>query len=384
MPAGFFLPRPAGVLRGSPGWFVPTRPEGPAWAAKWRLGLFLHGAGNEIESRPPFGGEHGSETVRLDLAAPLGLFNSTCALPAKFEYSVYPRTFWVAITSAKLLSTGGVGDIPIERVGIGTEFYDIREYQPGDDFRQINWKATARRGGLMTSEHLREVGGACYLVLEAVSPDYFDRDRLAATFLGVANALTMQGTSFGVLVHDGERVRQVKKIDAPAASLAFCLRVAFEFAELNPTAFEDELAPTSSHALRPIRKLLLAGGSVLLSQLEDFAMTEKRALFENRDPSQTIIGLVREDTNNPPAVLYVSGMFGSIEPIIELGSGLKRVYGANFVVANPTAPWVSAPDEDVAYDAYSRYTRKVKALRNAAVDYQLGEPSSLVQRLLSA
>jgi len=336
------------------------------------------------EFKSPFAGEYESDTVRLDLAGPLGLFNSTCALPARFEYSVYPRTFGVAITSAKLLSTGGVGDIPIDRVGIGIEFYDIREYQPGDDFRQINWKATARRGGLMTSEHLREAGGACYLVLEAVSPDYFDRDRLAATFLGLANALTTQGTSFGVLVHDGERVKRVKKIDAPAASLAFCLRVAFEFAELNPTAFEDELAPTSSHALRPVRKLLSAGGSVLLSQLEDFAIAEKRALFENRDPSQTIIGLVREDAGNPPAVLYVSGMFGSIEPIIELGSGLKRVYGANFVVANPTAPWVSAPDEGSAYDAYSRYTRKVKALRNAAVDYQLGEPSSLVQRLLSA
>ena len=200
----------------------------------------------------------------------------------------------------------------------------------------------------------------------------------------MANALTRQGTSFGVLIHDGERVRQVKKIDAPAASLAFSLRVAFEFAELDPTAFEHELAPASSHALRPIRKLLSAGGSVLLSQLEDFAIAEKRALVENRDPSQTIIGLVREDAGNPPAVLYVSGLFGSIEPIIELGSGLKRVYGSNFVVATPTAPWVSALDEDSAYDAYSRYSRIMKALRNAAVDCQVGEPSSLVQRLLSA
>jgi hypothetical protein len=140
----------------------------------------------------------------------------------------------------------------------------------------------------------------------------------------------------------------------------------------------------SSQSLRPVRKFLVAGGSALLSQLEDFSVTEKRALVENKDPSQAIMGLVREDANNPPAVLYVSGMFGSIEPIIELGSGLKRVYGANFVVANPTAPWVSAPDEDSAYDAYSRYSRIMKALRNAAIDFQVGEPSSVIQRVISA
>ena len=187
--------------------------------------------------KSPFAGEYKSNDVELGVTGPLGLFSSTCALPAKFEYSVYPRTLGVAVTSAKLLGMGGVGDIPVERVGIGTEFYDIREYQPGDDFRQINWKATARRGDLMTNEHMREVGGACYIVLEAVAPDYFDRDRLAAAFLGIANALTMQGTAFGIMVHDGERVKQIKRIDAPTASLAFALKVALEFADLDTDRF---------------------------------------------------------------------------------------------------------------------------------------------------
>jgi len=229
------------------------------------------------EFKSPFAGEYKSDTVQLNLAGPLGLFNSICALPAKFGYSVYPRTFGVAITSAKLLSTGGVGDIPIERVGIGTEFYDIREYQPGDDFRRINWKATARRGGLMTSEHLREVGGACYLVLEAVSPDYFDRDRLAAAFLGIANALAVQGITFGVMIHDGEKVKQVKRIDAPIASLAFALKVALEFADLDRPSFEDELAAKSSYSLRQVRKFLMDSASAALFQIEDFAISEKSA-----------------------------------------------------------------------------------------------------------
>jgi hypothetical protein len=334
--------------------------------------------------RTPFAGRYTFDAFELEVTGPLKVVSSTCALPAKAVYSVFPQVLGVALLSAKLLGKGGTGESSVESPGIGTEFYGVRKYQPGDYYRQINWKATARRGEPMTNEHMREVGGAFYLALEAVSPDYFDRDRLAATFLALANALTMQGERFGVLIHDGEKVVQFKKIDAPAASLAFCLKVAFEFADLEPTAFEDELAAMSSHALRPVRKFLAARGSELLSQLEDFSITEKRALVENKDPSQAIMGLIREDIGNPPAVVCVTGMFGSIEPIIELGSELKRVYGANFVVADPTAPWVSAPDEESAYDAYSRYTKNINALRGAAIEYQIGEPSSLVQRIMLA
>ena len=333
--------------------------------------------------RTPFAGRYTADAFELEVTGPLKVVSATCVLPAKVVYSVLPHVLGVALASAKLLGKGGTGESSVESPGVGTEFYGVRKYQPGDYYRQINWKATARRGEPITNEHMREVGGAFYLVLEAVSPDYFDRDRLAATFLGLANALTMQGAMFGVLVHDGERVKQVKKIDAPAASLAFSLKAALEFADLDPTTFEDELTAVSSRALRPVRKSLAAGGSTLLAQLDDFAITEKMALVDSQDLPRAIMELVREDSSNPPAILYVSGMFGSIEQIIELGSGLKRVYGAHFVVGNPTAPWVAAPDEDSAHDAYSRYSRKMKALRNAAIDYQVGEPSSLVQRLLS-
>lgn len=49
------------------------------------------------------------------------------------------------------------------------------------------------------------------------------------------------------------------------------------------------------------------------------------------------------------------------------------------------APCLTAPlDEDSAYDAYLRYSREMKALRNVGKDYQLGEPTSVVQKVISA
>jgi len=337
-----------------------------------------------VDFKTPFAGRYSSGGFELAVVGPLRMASATCALPAKVVYSVHPRVLGVAASSSKLLGKGTTGEWAVENPGDGTEFYGIREYQTGEHYRHINWKATARRGELMTNEMMREVGGAYYLILEAVSPDYFDKDRLAATFLGIANTLAIRGSRFGVVVHDGENVKQVKRIDAPATSLAFALRVALEFADLDLPSLEDELTAASSYSLRPVRELLAANGSTLLSQIEDLAISEKRAVAENQSLSQTVMELVSESTSAPPTVLYVTGLFGSVEAAIELGSWVKRVHGADFVVANPTAPWVAAEDEDRGYEAYLRYSRKIKALRNASVDYQLGEPSSLVQRLLSA
>ncbi len=41
-----------------------------------------------------------------------------------------------------------VGTSPSGRAGRGTQFYCVREYVPGDDFRSIEWKAYARTGRL--------------------------------------------------------------------------------------------------------------------------------------------------------------------------------------------------------------------------------------------
>lgn len=38
------------------------------------------------------------------------------------------------------------------RAGVGTEFFGIREYQPGDSLRRIHWRSTARRGELVVRE----------------------------------------------------------------------------------------------------------------------------------------------------------------------------------------------------------------------------------------
>lgn len=44
------------------------------------------------------------------------------------------------------------GTIPSHRTGIGEEFFSLRDYISGDEYRKINWKAYGRYGTLITNE----------------------------------------------------------------------------------------------------------------------------------------------------------------------------------------------------------------------------------------
>ena len=44
------------------------------------------------------------------------------------------------------------GTLPSRKAGMGEEFFSLRDYMPGDEFRKINWKALGRYGSLVTNE----------------------------------------------------------------------------------------------------------------------------------------------------------------------------------------------------------------------------------------
>ncbi|HTY84673.1 MAG TPA: DUF58 domain-containing protein, partial [Silvibacterium sp.] len=51
--------------------------------------------------------------------------------------------------------------------GLGREFESLREYQPGDELRNIAWPATARRGKPITREFTTERSQQVWIVLDA-------------------------------------------------------------------------------------------------------------------------------------------------------------------------------------------------------------------------
>jgi uncharacterized protein (DUF58 family) len=59
------------------------------------------------------------------------------------------------------------GATTLRTPGPGTEFYSLREYVPGDPFKNINWKAFARTGELMVNEKCRDAVTDVYIILDS-------------------------------------------------------------------------------------------------------------------------------------------------------------------------------------------------------------------------
>ena len=81
--------------------------------------------------------------------------------PLRGHYSIGPVS--VRSRTAKMYTGATTLRIP----GQGSEFYSLREYVPGDPFKNINWKAYARTGELMVNEKCRDAVTDLYLLLDS-------------------------------------------------------------------------------------------------------------------------------------------------------------------------------------------------------------------------
>jgi uncharacterized protein (DUF58 family) len=99
---------------------------------------------------------------------PLGIFHFRQELPGTAELLVYPSTVdlpWVFPPGG---SPYGVSSLhTAEMRGEGSEFYGIREYQPGDPLRRVHWRSSARMGRLAVVEYEHDVSVDLTLVLDA-------------------------------------------------------------------------------------------------------------------------------------------------------------------------------------------------------------------------
>ena len=98
----------------------------------------------------------------------------------------------------------------VRRWGEGSEFESLREYQPGDDPRTVDWKASARRPDLLVRHFQVERNQTVVLAIDAgrlMRERIGDRERLdhaLAAALLVAERARSYGDRVGVLVFDDE------------------------------------------------------------------------------------------------------------------------------------------------------------------------------------
>src|SRR5438309_11482480 len=76
--------------------------------------------------------------------------------PPQYRVPLTRRVRDLELVSGRLIRAGFAGDYHSAFHGRGIEFSQVREYQPGDDIRSIDWNVTARTGLPHVKEFIEE------------------------------------------------------------------------------------------------------------------------------------------------------------------------------------------------------------------------------------
>lgn len=117
-------------------------------------------------------GEYDFGMIRLYVQSPLGLISRRINVEAQKTLPVYPsflklRQYELMAVSNRLTD---IGIKKIRRIGHSTEFDQVKSYVPGDDYRTINWKASARKSDLMVNSYIDEKSQHIYCIIDKSRP----------------------------------------------------------------------------------------------------------------------------------------------------------------------------------------------------------------------
>jgi uncharacterized protein (DUF58 family) len=154
-------------------------------------------------------GDDAFQGTFLRIACPLGLVERQVRLETEEQVRVYPNV--LALREFDLLKQQGrLKEIGIRRSrirGLGTEFESLREYSEGDDYRKIDWKATARKNKLVVRQYEQERNQVVIVVVDigrhmlAEVNGVRKLDHVLDSLLMLVNAAAVAGDQIGLLVY---------------------------------------------------------------------------------------------------------------------------------------------------------------------------------------
>jgi uncharacterized protein (DUF58 family) len=153
------------------------------------------------------------------------------------------------------------------RRGQGLDFHQLREYREGDAERQIDWKASARIGRLISREYQDERDQQILLVIDtgrrmaARDGELGHLDHVLNAAMLLAHAAIRQGDAVGLATLGGQR-----RWLAPRKSRAMLNALLGELYDLEPTLATPDFHAAAVEIMTRLRKRALV---VILTNLRD-------------------------------------------------------------------------------------------------------------------
>jgi uncharacterized protein (DUF58 family) len=118
--------------------------------------------------RPVERGEYHFGKIHALVCSPLSMVQRRFSFPAEEKVQVYPSYQKLRKYSLMAMTNplSEAGSKRLKKLGNSTEFEQIKEYVRGDDYRTINWKATARKSQLMVNTFVDEKSQQVYCLID--------------------------------------------------------------------------------------------------------------------------------------------------------------------------------------------------------------------------
>ena len=147
--------------------------------------------------QPTRRGRHAFGDLYLRIRGPWGLAWRPHRIALSAPAKVYPDLSVLRGAATELLLSAS-GRVHRRRRWVsGREFDALREYRPGDDFRQVDWKATARRGHPIVRDYRPDQNQDLYLLLDCGRHMRARVGRYARIDVAVNTALTLAHVALG-------------------------------------------------------------------------------------------------------------------------------------------------------------------------------------------
>ncbi len=201
---------------------------------------------------------------------PLGLLRRRTRFPAAEEIRVYPDLSAVERYGRLDVRNRFVeaGLRRMRMLGTGTEFESLREYAPGDAFRNIDWKASARRGRIMVAQYEVERSQSVMLLLDCgrlMTPYVGDQRKLdyaVTAALSLASIAAIASDRVGAAAF----AREIITARAPRSTAASLHDLSEAIYDVEPRFQESDYAKVLDFTGRQLRRRSLI---VLLTDVVD-------------------------------------------------------------------------------------------------------------------
>lgn len=243
----------------------------PSFAATRRFAVDLEPAGSATASvsiTPTRRGRFSIDRMDIRSVGPLGLGARQESRVQAELLRVVPafhskREVELRMQRARLLD---IGSRSVRAFGGGTEFDQLRDYTPDDQFRNIDWAATARSGRTIVKQFRAEQHETVLLALDngrlmaARAGGVTRLEHAMDAVMALASVTSRIGDLSGLLTFDSE----VGDVVAPSRGNRHLNRLTEEMFDLEPVLGESDYAAMAAQVLARFRRRMTV---VLLTDL---------------------------------------------------------------------------------------------------------------------